>query len=242
MQTAAAISIENATLSYQDHVLFNQLTLSIPANKITCLLGKSGVGKSTLLRLIAGLVATDDTTNFRGKITSVNQIAYMAQTDLLLPWLNALDNALLGYRLRNKVTTACISRAKNLFAQMELTHAENKLPRELSGGMRQRVALIRTLLEDRPIVLMDEPFSHLDAITRFQLQNLTVAFLRGKTVLLVTHDPMEALRIADDIIVLGGGPAKITSTLCLTTPTPRKLNDAEILQYQEELFAELLKN
>ena len=115
----------------------------------------------------------------------------MAQSDLLLPWLGALDNVLLGRRLRGERGGRRAARA--LLAEMGLAGSESLRPAALSGGMRQRVALARTLFEDRPIVLMDEPFAALDAITRTRLQDLAVARLGGRTVLLVTHDPLEAI-------------------------------------------------
>lgn len=245
MPLTPSVMIQDAKLSYQSTVLFDQFSLTLLPNKITCLLGKSGVGKTSLLRLIAGLTSQEDMI-FSGKIfygsksTCETQIAYMAQTDLLLPWLTAFDNALLGFRLRNNLTEKILLQAKNLFHKMKLHDAEKKYPQKLSGGMRQRVALIRTLLEEKPIVLMDEPFSSLDAITRYELQNFAVDFLKDKTVLMVTHDPMEALRIADEIIVLGGTPAHVIMHIVLDSAKPRNLNDAEVIQNQQKLFAGLM--
>lgn len=241
--TAPAIAIRDAYLAHNNVVLFDNLNLSFASGKVTCLLGPSGVGKTTLLRIVAGLISADNQQEmFRGDISCSNnvslseQISYMAQTDLLLPWLSALDNALLGAKLRGSVSDAIITQAKNLFSQMGLTAAEKKLPHQLSGGMRQRVALIRTLLENKPIILMDEPFSALDAITRFQLQTLTAELLKNRTVVLVTHDPLEALRLGHDIYILSGQPAKIELAANLTSATPRNLNDPEITDYQATLF------
>lgn len=246
LSKAPQIVIKNAFLSYDDVVLFDHLNFSIQAGKCTCLLGPSGVGKTTLLRLIANLITDDEKTIFRGIINGhdnsplTNLVSYMAQTDLLLPWLTALENTLLGYRLRGDLTDTILTRAKLLFKQVGLENAIDKYPATLSGGMKQRVALIRTLLEDKPIVLMDEPFSALDAITRFQLQNLATGLLHNKTVLVVTHDPMEALRIADEIIIMSGQPVTLKN-ISLTTSTPRNLNDKEVIQYQEILFEALLE-
>lgn len=241
------IVIEDACVTYKQSILFDHLNLKISAEKITCLLGPSGIGKSTLLRLIAGLITPNEETLFTGKIssdtfTAVDQhVAYLAQTDLLLPWLTAIENALLGAKLRGKITTDIQQRSIELFNQVGLKNAENKFPHELSGGMRQRVALVRTLLEDKPIVLMDEPFSALDAITRLELQTLSTELLKNKTVLLVTHDPFEALRIADEIFVMSGQPALFSTHLSLTTSAPRNFSDAEVLKYQEVLYEALLK-
>ncbi len=243
--TAPAIYIRDAFLSYKGTFVFNEFNLTISAGKCTALLGLSGVGKTTLLRLIANLVNECEQTLIHGKIycddniSLKNNVSYMAQTDLLLPWLNALDNALLGAKLRGEDMSIHRTKAIELFKRTGLTNAINKFPEQLSGGMRQRVALIRTLLEDKPIVLMDEPFSALDAITRHELQNLMVELLRGKTVLIVTHDPIEALRIADEVFIMHGQPAVVKSVTTLQSPTPRNISDKEVVINQEKLFSVL---
>jgi len=238
---APTLFIRNAYLSYDGVVLFHDFNLTLPANKLTCILGPSGVGKTTLLRLIAGLITSNSgsTEVFSGEIGGNKNIVYMAQQDCLLPWLTALDNALLGPKLRGEKLEFPRQQAKALLAQVGLASAENKYPRQLSLGMRQRVALVRTLLEDKPVVLMDEPFSALDAITRFQLQTLAAELLKNRTVLLVTHDPVEALRLADDIYILSGQPATLHLAVGLTTPAPRDPAAPEFIQYQATLFHEL---
>lgn len=234
------IELQNIGFCYQNNILFDQFNLTIQAGKITCLLGTSGVGKSTLLRLIANLAPTSSKEKFHGNINvDPQQIAYMAQDDLLLPWLSAIKNATLmtefnGHsRVEKKYL---IKQAKELFIKMGLTNCENKLPSELSGGMRQRVALARTLLANKPIVLMDEPFSDLDAITRMHMQTLAADVLINRTVLLITHDLFEALRIGQEIYILSGSPAKVTYHLSLSSPTPRDLADPEVMQHQAKLF------
>ena len=147
------------------------------------------------------------------------RVAYMAQSDLLLPWASALDNVLLGPRLRGERGRR--GAALSLLRELGLAGSESLRPAALSGGMRQRVALARTLLEDRPIVLMDEPFAALDAITRARLQDLAVAKLGGRTVLLVTHDPLEAIRIAGRILVMAGRPARLGAPLEPPGAAPR---------------------
>lgn len=242
---APNIIIQQAYLAYKSTTLFNEFNLTIAANKCTCLLGPSGVGKSTLLRMIANLITTH--TQFKGKIYCDNnqplaqQISYMAQTDLLMPWLSALDNTLLSFRLQNKLTPHMIHRAEELLEKVGLKSVIHHYPNELSGGMRQRVALVRTLLQDKPIVLMDEPFSSLDAITRFQLQTLAATLLKNKTVLLITHDPLEALRLADEIYILSGRPAVLSQPVHLTTTTPRDPADSDVITYQAILFHALLR-
>jgi|SRR5579872_820032 len=238
-QTAPAILLKDIYLAYKKEILFDNLNLTISAGKCTCFLGPSGIGKSTLLKLIAGLIP-DNTSGevFRGHIDGTKQIAYMAQTDLLQPWFNALDNVLIGHRLRGRLPKKLITQAKKLFLQAGLEGAEKKFPFQLSGGMRQRIALIRTLLEEKPVVLMDEPFSAVDTITRFQLQTLTLELLKNRTILLVTHDPLEALRLADDIYILSGKPAKL-NRIALETTAPRNMKNPEFIKDQAMLFEAL---
>ncbi len=237
---APMIQIQQLSFLYKDMPLWIDLNLTLKAGLVTCLLGPSGVGKTTLLRLIAGLITLPSTTpsiTADGNPILPSDVAYLAQTDLLLPWLSALDNVLIGTRLRGMPSDTMTKQAKSLFRRMGLSHALHQYPHELSGGMRQRVALARTLLEEKSIVLMDEPFSAVDCITRFELQTLATELLRGRTVLLVTHDPYEALRIADEIYVLAGNPAQLQKAASLTTKTPRALTDVELIQYQAILFA-----
>ena len=144
--------------------------------------------------------------NFNGQISASDavelkgRVSVMAQSDLLLPWLSVFENTVLGARLRNQEPD--IERAERLLNQVGLSEHMWKKPNSLSGGMRQRTALARTLIEDRPIALLDEPFSALDASTRADMQELAAEVLKGKTVFLVTHDPAEAVRLGHRIIVL----------------------------------------
>jgi putative hydroxymethylpyrimidine transport system ATP-binding protein len=126
-----------------------------------------------------------------------------------------------------------------LLSQFGLAHALHQLPRTLSGGMRQRVALARTLLEDRPLILMDEPFSQLDAITRLELQDLAGSRLQGRTVLLITHDPLEALRLGDRVLVMAGRPAQLSAPILPPGQAPRDPSDPALLALQAELIGQL---
>jgi putative hydroxymethylpyrimidine transport system ATP-binding protein len=249
------IYIENAYLSFRDVMLFKQLNLTLHAGKCTCLLGPSGIGKSSLLRLIANLItpqsASHEDTIIRATIYCDNalplsqQVSYMAQADLLLPWLTVLDNVLLGARLRGTSSQQhriLVEQAQSLLQQVGLSSVMQYLPHELSGGMRQRVALARTLFENKPVVLMDEPFSALDTITRFKLQTMAANLFKNRTVLFITHDPLEALRLADEIFIMSGQPATLQAPLELTTPTPRDPQSAEILQLQAQLLHELTQS
>ena len=215
--------------------LFAPLTLTLGAGQWTCLLGGSGVGKTTVLRLIAGL---ETGAAFNGQITAgdaqpvTSRVAYMAQDDLLLPWATVAQNVSLGARLRREKPD--LARRDRLIERMRLQDHLNKKPGELSGGQRQRVALARTLMEDRPIVLLDEPFSALDARTRADMQDLAAEALAGRTVLLVTHDPAEAARLGQSIMVMTA--QGLTPCEPPSAPAPRHVDDLETLETQGALL------
>ncbi len=237
-----SVSIKKARIRYQDSLLFDKLELMLVAGEWTCLLGQSGIGKSSLLRLLAGLLNDEGQGNIQcndGQ-TLHGRVAYMAQTDLLMPWLTALQNVLVGVRLRGEVNQGDIDRAMALLHQVGLGEDTDRYPAKLSGGMRQRVALARTLFEDKPVILMDEPFSALDAITRHRLQTLAAELLQDKTILLVTHDPLEALRLGHRIYILGGGPPAVLSLpIVPQDPPPRAMDHPQVGSLQAEIWQRL---
>lgn len=239
---APAIHLESLRFAYPDGSgVVDGLDLDVPSERWTALLGPSGCGKSTLLRLISGSLSPDGgRIRFDPPDGVPFPCAWMAQRDLLLPWLTAEQNVLLGARLRGEVTPALRGRAFDLLRAAGMETSAGSLPASLSGGMRQRVALLRTLMEDRPLILMDEPFSALDALTRLRLQDLAAGMVSGATVVLVTHDPLEALRLAHRIVVLEGSPVRVREVLDLPGDPPRPAARPEAAALHARLLRMLL--
>ncbi|MEZ9144821.1 ABC transporter ATP-binding protein [Vibrio sp. 10N.286.52.C3] len=240
------VQLSNATLRYRDseHATLSGLSLNLSAGKWTVLLGRSGCGKTTVLCYLAGLL--EDKVEWQGTLATsdelplTDRIAYMAQQDLLLPWLSVIDNVCLSHRFQNPASDKALqtNQALELLAAVGLADHASTMPNQLSGGMRQRVALARTLMQDKPVVLMDEPFSALDAVTRHKLQSLACELLRDKTVVLITHDPQEAVRLADNLYVLQGTPANAQFLSVPLTSTPRVL-DGECAELQQAILDQL---
>jgi ABC-type nitrate/sulfonate/bicarbonate transport system ATPase subunit len=219
------------------------LDLRIGAGEFVSLLGPSGVGKSTVLNLVAGLEAPDsgsiEVDGWQAGSGAPPPIAYMQQRDLLLPWRTVWDNILLGPELRAAgARERAGARARQLLAEFGLEPFARAWPAELSGGMRQRAALIRTLLCDRPVLLLDEPFGALDAITRGRLQRLLARLWRDlrQTVLLVTHDVDEALLLSTRVLLLGGPPGRIVEDLALP---PGVSTEEDRLRLRAQILARL---
>jgi len=221
-----------------DRPIFGPLTLTLEGGRWTCLLGQSGVGKSTLLRIIAGLEVAPEfhgTVCVNGSLNLPKSVAYMAQQDLLLPWASVRHNILLGQRLG--MPKPDLQHFEGVVKQTGLREHLSKKPNQLSGGQRQRVALARTLMLDRPVVLLDEPFSALDPQTKLEMQDLAVRVLRGKTVLMVTHDSLEAARLGDAIAIMT--PTKIQEVPPPATTIPRGVADNATLSCQSQLLESL---
>jgi NitT/TauT family transport system ATP-binding protein len=205
--------------------------LELRARAVTAVVGPSGCGKSTLLELAAGLQEPDEgAIDVLGATAAAERreaCAYMPQRDLLLPWRDALANAALALECQGVARASARERAVPLFERFGLTEFEHVRPAALSGGMRQRVAFLRTLLQGRPVLLLDEPFGALDAITRADLREWLAAALaeEPRTVLLVTHDVEEAVCLADRIVVLSPRPGRVVADFEVDLPRPRSVTD-----------------
>jgi NitT/TauT family transport system ATP-binding protein len=201
--------------------------LRVEPGEVVALVGPSGCGKSTLLAIVAGLQEPDAGSvrvlGARAAPERLRACAHMPQRDLLLPWRSALDNAALALECAGVRRREARRRAEPLFERFGLGAFARALPRELSGGMRQRVAFLRTLLAGRPVLLLDEPFASLDSITRADLQEWLAGALAAepRTVLLVTHDVDEALLLADRVLVMSPRPGRVVADLDVELPRPR---------------------
>ena len=238
MSDSPSVLLEKVTFSYKGEYIFKSLDFKVEGGSWTCLIGPSGVGKSTFLKLISGSIQEgfSGSIRFENRKTQKGLTAWMAQKDLLLPWLSVVDNVCLGARLRGEITGEIHEKAVHLLKGAGLGDYIRALPSELSGGMRQRVALLRTLMENRPVILMDEPFSALDALTRLKLQDIAAELVGGATVLMVTHDPLEALRLGHRIHVMSGKPATLSKPLIPPGDPPRNPGERTIISLQAELL------
>ena len=231
------VEIDALEHSFRELEGIQLLDLRVRSGEVLGIVGPSGCGKSTLLELVSGLreptagqVAVRDDVNASARLRSC---AYMPQRDLLLPWLSAIDNAALALRNRGASRSAARREAHPLFERFGLAGFERTRPAELSGGMRQRIAFLRTLLAGKPVLLLDEPFASLDAITRAEMQQWLAEALaaESRTVILVSHDVEEALYLSDRVIVLGPRPTRAVGELA--APAPRAIPRTETVTAPE---------
>jgi ABC-type nitrate/sulfonate/bicarbonate transport system ATPase subunit len=213
-----AVEVRGAARRFGEVTALEALDLDVRAGEVVAVVGPSGCGKSTLLELVAGLQQPD-----AGTVAVSGQCALMPQSDLLLPWRDAVANAGLSLECQGVPRKEARRRAAPLFERFGLGRFEHAYPAELSGGMRQRVAFMRTLLAGRPVLLLDEPFGALDAITRGAMQDWLASTLEAepRTVLLVTHDVEEALVLGDRVAILSPRPGRVVAELRVPFPRPR---------------------
>lgn len=248
IESEPALSADSLSKSYSSragtYLVLDEASFAVPRGAFVSLLGPSGAGKTTLLNILAGLDSPD-----RGAVRIFGKppdsrppIAYMQQKDLLLEWRTLWDNILLGPELRSRAERArCAERARDLVREFKLEGFTRAYPAELSGGMRQRAALIRTLLCEKEILLLDEPFGALDALTRRALQGHLLRVWRqmGKTVVLVTHDVEEALRLSTRIVLLSSRPGRVLDTLEIALPQETRSDSPESLRLKADILRRL---
>jgi ABC-type nitrate/sulfonate/bicarbonate transport system ATPase subunit len=230
IDSAVKLRLENVSMVFESgdsrFSALAPLDLSIEAGKFVSLIGPSGCGKSTIFNIVAGLQAPtagrvlidgEDMTGFIG------QVGYMLQKDLLLPWRTVVDNVALGMEIAGVRLADARARALPLLKRYGLSGFEERYPSQLSGGMRQRAALLRTLLVDRELILLDEPFGALDAQTRARMQEWLLQIFAdfGRTVIFVTHDVEEAIFLSDEIYLMGTRPGRVLRKMAVDLPRPR---------------------
>jgi ABC-type nitrate/sulfonate/bicarbonate transport system ATPase subunit len=230
------VALRGVRRSFGELTALEGLDLDLRPHEVLAVVGPSGCGKSTLLELAAGLQQPDAGSVVAGGAADPAgrraACAYMPQRDLLLPWRDALGNAALALECQGVPRAEARRRAEPLFERFGLAEFERSRPAELSGGMRQRVAFLRTLLPGRPVLLLDEPFGALDAITRASMQDWLAGALvqEPRTTLLVTHDVEEAVFLADRVAVMSPRPGRIVSTLDVDLSRPRRLTDPRVVE------------
>jgi ABC-type nitrate/sulfonate/bicarbonate transport system ATPase subunit len=226
---AAGVEIDAVAVSYGAVHALRGVTLRVAPGEIVAVVGPSGCGKTTLLELVCDLIEPS-----AGSVRA-GAAALMPQRDALLPWLSAIDNAGLALRVAGASRAAARAAAHEHFAAFGLEGFERARPAALSGGMRQRVAFLRTLLAGRPVLCLDEPFGALDALTRLQMQRWLAGALERepRTVLLVTHDVEEAVLLADRVALLSPRPGRVVEILDVDLPRPRARDDRAVVALRE---------
>jgi len=211
------------------------MSLRAEREEVVAVVGPSGCGKTTLLELICGLQRPD-----RGTV-SCAPAALMPQRDLLLPWLSAIDNAALALRIRGASRAQAPAAAAPWPERFGLGGFEHSRPAELSGGMRQRVSFLRSLLAGKPVLVLDEPFAGLDAITRQEMQGWLARVLADerRTVVLVTHDVEEAVVLADRVVVMASRPGRAIAEIDVPLPRPRSRTDLTLVRVREQALRAL---
>jgi len=233
----AAILVSGLSKTFRRKLLttpaLDGVDLAVGNGEFLAIVGPSGCGKSTLLRIIAGLIGASEgrvEVNGRAVAGPVTDLGIVFQSPVLLDWRNVIDNILIQLELRGLDKGKYRPRALDLLERVGLSEFGDRYPRELSGGMRQRAAIVRALVHDPPLLLMDEPFGALDALTREQMRiDLEALWLEtGKTVLFVTHSIDEAVLLADRVLVMTARPGKVDRIVPVTLPRPRGIDGRKL--------------
>lgn len=238
----AAVAITKSFARVEERIpVLDRISLEVPAGGWATVIGPSGCGKTTLLRIMVGLLPPDsgEVLVQGGAADARGGIAYMPQSDTLLPWRTALGNAILGSEIDGRPRVEAIDEARGLFCRFGLAGCEGLYPCELSGGMRQRLALMRTFLSHREVLLLDEPLGSLDALTRTTMQDWLLGVWEelGRSVLLVTHDIEEAVLLSDRIYLLSSRPARVRREFSPSIPRPRSRAAEPVVALKAEILS-----
>lgn len=245
MSGNGAIVLERVSVRFSPEVIaVADVSLTIGAGEFVSIVGPSGCGKTTLLNFAAGLLPSGVgsggfTVGGKPPAEGNRDIAYMLARDALAPWRTALENAELGGEIRGVPAEARRARALDLLEKVGLKGFENAYPKQLSQGMRQRVALARTFALESPVLLMDEPFGALDAQTKLQLEDVLLSLWQrdGRTVLFITHDLSEAVTMSDRVVVMSARPGRIVADVPIDLPRPRSVRALQKDPAFHELYA-----
>ena len=243
------LRIESLTVASGERRLVENLSLELPEGRIACLIGPSGCGKTSVIKWLAGILPAGLAATGRlaigGREASRPDpaVSYQPQNDALFPWLTVAENAALGLEVAGVAPAAAKARVAPLFRAFGLAGSERLFPDQLSGGMRQRVAFLRTIVQESRFILLDEPFSALDAVTRMRMQAWLVARLEEtpRGVLMVTHDLREATEIADRVLVMAADPGRIVADIAIATPRAAR-SEAALANLRETLKTLLLED
>jgi NitT/TauT family transport system ATP-binding protein len=231
----AGVSVEVVSRKFGELDALAAMSMCVEPGEVVAVVGPSGCGKTTLLELICGLQRPDS------GVIDAAPAALMPQRDLLLPWLSAIDNAGLALRAHGISREEARAAAAPWLERFGLSGFERARPATLSGGMRQRISFLRTLLAGKPVLALDEPFAALDAITRAEMQGWLahVLELEPRTVVLVTHDVEEAVVLADRVVVMSARPGRSVAEVAVDLPRPRRRTDSAVVALRERALEAL---
>ena len=244
------LKIENLELTLDDHLILKNVNLELFEGEIVAIIGKSGCGKSTLMRLITGLIAQSGgrITYYRNnKIADAQNTSMVFQSFALFPWLNVEDNISIGLKAEGVPEDKIAKSTQNVIDLIGLSGYEKTYPREMSGGMKQRVGIARALVVEPEIMIMDEPFSALDVLTASTLKNDIIDLwidnkMPLKSIIMVTHNIEEAVMLADRIIVFSANPGSIAAEIEVGIKRPRNAENAEFKEYMSKVYSKIVSS